>query len=220
MEQEHDLNGGGLGGDGGTGRPSLKIDRYGLTRRRLVVLVALGQLGAMSKGRMADFAGCGLEELEKFVMPALLVATTDDPAMVVVTNKGYAITRRGLEELDRRGIPHRGEEVVAEGGQRLDFGSYDPDDFGVEVFTRQPDDPSVEPKRKNPSLRVGRQPAALLAGHHSADRGSSRSADHYAASDAGGDRGGDETAAEGAMTALICQVFGLGMHLVSTSQAV
>ena len=111
---------------------SLKMDRYGLTRQRLVVLVALGQLGATSKGRMADFAGCGLEELEKFVMPALLVSTPGDPAMVVVTNKGYAITRRGLEELDRRGIPHRGEEVVAEGGQRLNFGSYDPDDFGAE----------------------------------------------------------------------------------------
>ena len=71
---------------------SLKIDRYGLTRQRLNVLVALGQVGAVSKGRMADYAGCGMEELEKFVMPALLVATTDDPAMVAVTNKGYAIT--------------------------------------------------------------------------------------------------------------------------------
>ena len=91
---------------------------------------------------MADYAGCGLEELEKFVMPALLVATTDDPAMVVVTNKGYAITRRGLEELDRRGIPHRGEEVVAEGGHRLDFGSYDPgglrDGLGAEARRVEP----------------------------------------------------------------------------------
>ena len=144
MEQEWDLNGGGdWEAVAARVARSLEIDRYGLTRQRLVVLVALGQLGAASKGRMADFAGCGLEELEKFVMPALLVATADDPAMVVVTNKGYAVTRRGLEELDRRGIPHRGEEVVAEGGQRLDFGSYDPDDFGV-------DDP---PSPGNPTFR-------------------------------------------------------------------
>ena len=108
------------------------IDRYGLTRQRLNVLVALGQVGAVSKGRMVDYAGCGIEELEKFVMPALLVATTDDPAMVAVTNKGYAITWRGVEELDRRGIPHRGAEVVADGHEKLDFGAWDSDDFGTE----------------------------------------------------------------------------------------
>jgi Holliday junction resolvasome RuvABC ATP-dependent DNA helicase subunit len=103
------------------------IDRHGLTRQRLNILVALGQLGATSKGRMADFAGCGLDELEKFVMPALLVATTDDPAMVAVTNKGYAITWRGLKELENRGIPHREAEVVADGGEELDFGTWDSD---------------------------------------------------------------------------------------------
>jgi hypothetical protein len=85
----------------------------------------------MSKGRLCDFAGCQLEELEKFVMPGLLVATSDDPAMVTVTSRGYAVTHRGLEELDRRGIPHRGEEVVAEGGQRLDFGSWDTEEVGT-----------------------------------------------------------------------------------------
>jgi hypothetical protein len=131
MQQEHDLNGGDWEAVAARVARSLKIDRYGLTRRRLNVLVALGQVGAVSKGHMADFAGCGLEELEKFVMPALLVSTVDDPALVVVTSRGYAITRRGLVELDKRGIPHRGEEVVAEGGQRLDFGSFDPDDFGT-----------------------------------------------------------------------------------------
>ena len=71
-----------------------------------------------------------MEELEKFVMPGLLVATADDAAMVAVTNKGYAITHRGLEELDKRGIPHRGEEVVTEGGHHLDFGNWNPEDFG------------------------------------------------------------------------------------------
>jgi Holliday junction resolvasome RuvABC ATP-dependent DNA helicase subunit len=149
--QEHEMNGG-MEWEATAARVarSLKIDRYGLTRQRLVVLVALGQLGATSKGRMADFAGCGLEELEKFVMPALLVSTPDEPAMVVVTNKGYAITRRGLEELDRRSIPHRGEEVVAEGGQRLDFGDYDSDNFGVEEGDELPAKPAM-PRRKKPS---------------------------------------------------------------------
>jgi hypothetical protein len=149
--QEHEMNGG-MDWEATAARVarSLKIDRYGLTRQRLVVLVALGQLGAISKGRLADHAGCGLAELEKFVMPALLVSTPDDPAMVVVTNKGYAITHRGLEELDRRGVPHRGEAVVAEGGQRLDFGSYDPDDFGAQEGDELPAKPAM-PRRKKSS---------------------------------------------------------------------
>jgi hypothetical protein len=130
MKQEYDLNGGDWESVAARVAKSLKIDRYGMTRRRLNALVALGQIGAVSKNHLADFAGCGIEELEKFVMPALLVATSEDPAMVAVTNKGYAITHRGLEELDKRGIPHRGAEVVTVGGQRLDFGSYDRDDFG------------------------------------------------------------------------------------------
>jgi Holliday junction resolvasome RuvABC ATP-dependent DNA helicase subunit len=132
MVQEYELNGGDTESVAARVARSLRIDRYGLTRRRLNVLVALGQVGAVSKGRMADYAGCGIEELEKFVMPALLVATTEDPAMVAVSSRGYAITWRGLEELDKRGIPHRGEEVVAEGGQRLDFGGWNPDDFGTQ----------------------------------------------------------------------------------------
>jgi hypothetical protein len=129
MKQEHDLNGGDWESVAARVAKSLKIDRYGLSRRRLNVLVALGQIGAVSKNHLADFAGCGVEELEKFVMPALLVATAEDPAMVAVTNRGYSITQRGLDELDRRGIPHRGAEVITVGGQRLDLGSYDPDDF-------------------------------------------------------------------------------------------
>jgi hypothetical protein len=116
---------------------SLKIDRFGLTKRRLKVLMALGQIGAVSKGRMTDYAGCGIEELEKFVMPALLVATADDPAMVAVTNKGYIITWRGIEELDRRGIPHRGAEVVADGHGKLDFGAWDCDDYGMETVVEE-----------------------------------------------------------------------------------
>jgi Holliday junction resolvasome RuvABC ATP-dependent DNA helicase subunit len=152
MVQEHEMNGGwDWEAVAALVARSLKIDRYGLTRRRLVVLVALGQLGAISKGRLADYASCGLAELEKFVMPALLVSTPDDPAMVVVTNKGYAITHRGLEELDRRGIPHGGEAVVAEGGQRLDFGFYDSDDFGTEEGDELP----AKPARNYPGRSFG-----------------------------------------------------------------
>jgi hypothetical protein len=95
---------------------------------------------------MADFAGCGLEELEKFVMPALLVATTEEPAMVAVTNKGYAITWRGIAELARRGIPHRGAAVVADGHERLDFGAWDGDDNYPPTTPQPLLPPECEPK--------------------------------------------------------------------------
>lgn len=152
MRQERDLNGGDWETVAARVAKSLHIDRYGLSRRRLNVLVALGQLGSIPRGRMTDYAGCAMEELERFVMPALLVATTDDPAMVAVTNKGYAITCRGLDELDRRGIPHRGAEVVTEGGHRLDFGCYDPEDFGTDLEPKlaassRPDKPKRHRKR-------------------------------------------------------------------------
>jgi Holliday junction resolvasome RuvABC ATP-dependent DNA helicase subunit len=106
------------------------IDRFGLTRQRLNVLVALGQLGPIGKRRTCDFAQCGLEELETYVMPDLLACTAAVSAMVVVGARGYQITRRGIRALEQRGIPHRGAEVAAEGIHRLDFGSYDPDNFG------------------------------------------------------------------------------------------
>jgi hypothetical protein len=106
------------------------IDRFGLTRQRLNVLVALGQLGPIAKRRTCDFAQCGLEELENYVMPDLLACAAAKSAMVVVTGQGYQITRRGIRELERRGIPHRGAAVTADGIHRLDFGKYDPDTFG------------------------------------------------------------------------------------------
>jgi hypothetical protein len=79
--------------------------------------------------------------------------------MVAVTNKGFAITQRGLEELDKRGIPHRGAEVVTVGGQRLDFGSYDPNDFDGEGNRRAVAKPML------PSPDVSRPLPNTFAGH-------------------------------------------------------
>ena len=71
--------------------------------------------------------------------------------MVAITSQGYQITGHGIKELEERGIPHRGDEVVADGVQKLDFGGYDPDDF-VELPTpvppvvQKPVKPRVVPK--------------------------------------------------------------------------
>ena len=127
METEWEQKGGGgLGGDRCTGRPQ---PRHRPFRADPSTAQRPGGVGAARgglQGRMADHAGCGIEELEKFVMPALLAVTADAPAMVAVTNKGYAITWRGIEELERRGIPHRGTEVVVGGHEKLDFGTWTP----------------------------------------------------------------------------------------------
>ena len=89
-------------------------------------------------------------------MPALLVATVSDPAMVAVSSRGYAITWRGLEELDKRGIPHRGAEVVAEGGQRLDFGMWNADDFGIATLGSEEEAGIIPvPAEPEPTFHVG-----------------------------------------------------------------
>jgi Holliday junction resolvasome RuvABC ATP-dependent DNA helicase subunit len=96
------------------------IDRWGLTKNRVKLLAALGQLGPMSRASLCDYAQCGEAELVKYEMPALLACSEKEPALVVVTSNGYAITNAGLKELEIRGIPHRGYEQDA-----LDFGTYD-----------------------------------------------------------------------------------------------
>ena len=83
------------------------IDEFGMTYRRLDILKALGQ-GPIATARLADVAGCKKEELEKFIMPALLAA----PALVKTSSRGYSITEAGLEELDKRGIDHNGVNAV------------------------------------------------------------------------------------------------------------
>jgi Holliday junction resolvasome RuvABC ATP-dependent DNA helicase subunit len=146
---EHEQNGGNWKNIAARVARSHGIDRFGLTRQRLNILVALGQLGAVSRGRMCDIARCRIEELEKFVMPALLIANAEDPAMVAVTSQGYAVTWHGIEELEKRGIPHRGAEVVVGGHEKLDFGAWDSDGFGVKAVPTNPQPvfpPEYEPK--------------------------------------------------------------------------
>ena len=65
----------------------------------------------------------------KFLMPPLLTATENEPALVAVTSQGYSLTLAGVEELNKRGIPNKGEYAVKIDIQALDFGDYNPDDF-------------------------------------------------------------------------------------------
>ena len=85
---------------------SNEIDDWGLTKQRLNVLVALGRCGTISKARLCIPAACKEEELERFVMPPLLVETAEEEALVHVGSRGYFLTKSGYGELDLRNIPH------------------------------------------------------------------------------------------------------------------
>jgi len=71
------------------------IDEFGMTEQRVRILKALSK-GPVSKDHMCLVAGCKVEELERFVMPALLVE------LVTVGPRGYVITAAGLKELELR----------------------------------------------------------------------------------------------------------------------
>lgn len=90
------------------------IDEHGMSLQRLTILTALGQRGVIARGRICDLIGVKEEELLKFIMPTLTMNSEDQPALVQVTGRGYCITRAGLAELDKRKIPHMGEEAIPE----------------------------------------------------------------------------------------------------------
>jgi Holliday junction resolvasome RuvABC ATP-dependent DNA helicase subunit len=87
------------------------IDEYGMSRQRLEILKALGQR-PMSINGLCVTAGVKEKELRKYVLPWLLESTPDQKARVVVTSRHY-ISPEGLAELEKRGIEHRGSDVLA-----------------------------------------------------------------------------------------------------------
>lgn len=88
------------------------IDEFGMQDVHLRILRALGQ-GPIARNRMSLVAGRKDEEVEKFILPWLLQDTDDQASMVTVTAKGYTITQAGLDELEKRGIDHKGSKAIA-----------------------------------------------------------------------------------------------------------
>lgn len=81
------------------------IDEFGMTFKRLAILKALGQ-GPVASKRLPVIVQVKPEELDRFILPWLLVSTEDQPSFVTVGSKGYTITAAGIEELDKRNIPY------------------------------------------------------------------------------------------------------------------
>lgn len=88
------------------------IDEYGMQDIHLKILRALGQ-GPIARNRISFIAGRKDEEVEKNILPWLLTETEDQPALISVSSKGYVITKDGIAELEKRGIPYNGDLLDA-----------------------------------------------------------------------------------------------------------
>ena len=90
------------------------IDEFGMTNSRVEVLKALGQ-NPMSASQLPFVVHVKEEELRKYIMPPLLARNPDQQVpLVTVCSKGYVITKKGLEELNKRKIPNRGINAIPE----------------------------------------------------------------------------------------------------------
>jgi len=76
-------------------------DEFGMHERHLKILNMLLD-GPIAKDRMALNCNVKIRELERRVMPTLLVETADQSSLVGVCKAGYFITDAGREELTKR----------------------------------------------------------------------------------------------------------------------
>ncbi len=87
---------------------NMNLDEFGMPNREIELLKSLGQR-PISKSVLAVKLKCNLEALERVVLPPLL-----QTGFVIPTRRGYAITKAGLHELDKRKIAHNGDKVSVE----------------------------------------------------------------------------------------------------------
>lgn len=89
------------------------IDDHGMTLSRVDVLKTLGQ-SPVSSSQLPYVIHVKEEELKRFIMPPLMSRTPDREPLVTVSSRGYAITKAGIEELNKRNIPNRGFDAMPE----------------------------------------------------------------------------------------------------------
>ena len=88
------------------------IDDFGMTYKQVMVLKAVGQR-PISKVNLCSVSRCKVEELERFILPALTEYSNGGP-FVVPSRRGYTITKSGIRELNRRDIANNGDRVTIE----------------------------------------------------------------------------------------------------------
>ena len=94
-------------------RSDMGLDTWGFSEKQMLILSALGQR-PIAEGRLAGIAKCKVEQVSRYELPMLMDYSNGGPLVISVSGKGMCITRKGLEELDKRNIAHRGDRVTAE----------------------------------------------------------------------------------------------------------
>lgn len=90
------------------------IDEFGMTNQRLAILKALGRQ-PISASQLPHIVGVKIDELKKFIIPPLQAITPDQTVpLVAICSRGYTITPAGIQELDKRNIPHNGVDAMPE----------------------------------------------------------------------------------------------------------
>lgn len=80
------------------------IDEFGMSKQRLNILIILKEQKNVPKNRLSQMVSCKEEELEKFIIPPMMISTEDRKSLIKIDNKGYSLTEYGLEELTKRGL--------------------------------------------------------------------------------------------------------------------
>lgn len=80
-----------------------QIDEHGMSLKHLEILKNL-KLKPIAKDRLPVMIGVKKAELERKLMPLMLCATADQPALVEVVSNGYKLTDAGHAELTRRDL--------------------------------------------------------------------------------------------------------------------
>lgn len=91
----------------------LQIDEWGMTKRQVQILSALGQR-PIAKARLGDICRCRVSQVESMELPGLMQYNNGGPFCVSITGRGMCITEAGQRELDKRGVSHVGRKVTAE----------------------------------------------------------------------------------------------------------
>ena len=111
MRVEHEMVGGDWEGVAKIVASDHEIDEWGMTLKRAEVLKSLGQ-SPVSAAQLPYIVHVKEEELRKFIMPPLMCRTPDREPLVTVSSKGYTITKAGIDELNKRGLPNRGLDAM------------------------------------------------------------------------------------------------------------
>jgi Holliday junction resolvasome RuvABC ATP-dependent DNA helicase subunit len=80
------------------------IDEYGMSETAVKLLTSLYEQGTIPLKRLPYFLNKKVEEIESFVLPALVESTDEQPAMVMITPRGVKLTDEGCQELVKRNL--------------------------------------------------------------------------------------------------------------------